>query len=54
MLTLLETQLLEALEAAHEHLGWIGWGDSYERECADESKLEEKIEAAIAAAEQQK
>ena len=39
--------LLEALEAAQEHLDYCGYGDSWERECAKDSKLEERIEAAI-------
>jgi hypothetical protein len=38
-------ELLEALIAAKEHLDFIGWGDSYEREST--SQLEEQIESAI-------
>ncbi len=41
-------ELLEALEAAEEHLNFCGWGDKYERECARDEKLPEKIRAAIA------
>lgn len=44
-------QLYEALQAASEHLDYCGYGDSWERECARESKLEEKIAAALKAAE---
>ena len=39
--------LLEALEAARDHLDFCGYGDGWERECAREQKLEEKIETAI-------
>lgn len=46
----LEQQLLEALVAASDHLDYTGYGDSWERECAQASKLEEKIHAAIEAA----
>jgi len=42
--------LLEALEAAAEHLDWCGYGDKYESECAKDSKLPGKITAAIAKA----
>lgn len=37
----------QALQEASEHLDWVGYGDRYERECAKESKLEEKIENAL-------
>ena len=43
--------LLIALKAAKEHLDYCGYGDSWERECAEESKLEEMIDTAIAKAE---
>jgi len=43
-------QLLEALEAASTHLDYCGYGDKWERECAEELGLEEKISAAIVAA----
>lgn len=46
-------ELLAALKAAHAHLDYCGYGDSWERECADASKLDEKITAAIAKAEGQ-
>lgn len=42
--------LLDALVAAKEHLDWAGWGDSYERECARDAKLPERINDAIAKA----
>ena len=40
-------ELREALQLASDHLDYCGYGDSYERECARESKLEEKIEQAL-------
>lgn len=49
MKTVLE-ELVEALELAKEHLEYIGYGDRYERECARDEKLPEKIEAALARA----
>ena len=39
--------LREALLAAEDHLSYCGYGDSWERECAREQKLPEKIEAAL-------
>jgi hypothetical protein len=42
-------QLERALKAASEHLDYCGYGDSWERECAQASKLPEKIEAALKA-----
>lgn len=48
-LTKLEKQLLNALEAAKDHLEYCGYGDSWERECAG-NELPNKIEAAIEAA----
>jgi hypothetical protein len=48
-LTPREVLLAEALEGACGHLDFIGWGDSYERECADGSGLREQIEAALKA-----
>lgn len=53
-MTELEVILLDALNAAHEHLEWCGYGDSWERECAMEAKLPQKIEAALAEAEAKK
>jgi hypothetical protein len=51
-LTELEQHLLDALQAAKEHLDYCGYGDSWERECAEAQGLEAKIDAAIGAAEQ--
>jgi hypothetical protein len=53
-LTPLEKQLLEALAAANDHLDYCGYGDKWERECAVAAKLEEKIAAALLAAEYKK
>lgn len=44
--TVVET-LVRALEAAQKHLEYCGYGDSWERECAEESKLEEQITKAL-------
>lgn len=51
-LTPLETKLLAALEAAGEHLDYCGYGDAWERECAEAAKLREQIEEAIQAAQE--
>ena len=40
-------ELKGALEDAEEHLDYCGWGDSYERECARDEKLPEKIRKAL-------
>lgn len=45
----LVSQLFEALEAAESHLDYCGYGDAWERECAKQEKLQEKVEAALAA-----
>jgi hypothetical protein len=37
----------EALELAHDHLDYCGWGDSWERECAFHHKLPEKITSVL-------
>lgn len=39
--------LLKALKAAAAHLDWAGYGDSYERKCANDAKLPEHIQSAI-------
>ena len=44
-------ELLEALIDAKEHLEYCGYGDSYERKCAESEGLEDKINKAIAKAE---
>lgn len=49
--TSLEEQLLTALKAARDHLNYCGYGDRWERECADAAGLSDQIEAAIAAAD---
>lgn len=43
--------LLEALVEAEHHLEYCGYGDSYERECADDNGLAKKTRSAIEAAE---
>lgn len=50
-LTPLEIQLYDALNDAHAHLEYCGYGDKWERECAKEAQLEQKIQAAIDAAD---
>ena len=40
-------ELVDVLTDAKEHLDYCGYGDSWERECAKASKLEEKIDAAL-------
>ena len=39
--------LREALEAAQSHLEYCGYGDSWERECAQAQGLEDKIAKAL-------
>lgn len=51
-LTPLELKLAEALDAAISHLDYCGYGDSWERDCAKQSKLSEKLEAAMKEAEE--
>lgn len=51
-LRLVSEQLLEALVAALEHLEYCGYGDSWERSCARESKLPQKINQAIFVAQE--
>jgi hypothetical protein len=50
MASKLEKQLTKALRAASDHLDYCGYGDKWERECAEAEKLSEKIEAALDAA----
>lgn len=40
-------KLRGALEAAKRHLEYCSYGDHWERECARQEKLEEKIDAAL-------
>lgn len=35
------------LQEASDHLDYIGWGDSYERELIRENKLPQRIQAAL-------
>lgn len=42
-----EKQLLDALKATKEHLDYCGYGDQWERECAQAQGLEQQIDAAI-------
>lgn len=44
---LLAKELRDALQAAQEHLNYVGYGDVWERDCARQSKLEERINAAL-------
>lgn len=37
----------KALKLANEHLDYCGYGDSWERECAVDEGLPEKIEKAV-------
>ena len=43
-------ELLEALEEAQSHLEYCGYGDKWEREVAEDRKLSQKIETALAKA----
>lgn len=44
--------LYEALKEAVQHLDYCGYGDSWERECAREAKLPERLDAALALVEE--
>lgn len=44
-------QVVNALYEARGHLGYCGYGDSWERECAEEQGLPDTIDDALAAAE---
>jgi hypothetical protein len=37
------TELKRVIEQLLEHLEWIGWGDSWERECSED--IRDEIEA---------
>jgi hypothetical protein len=52
-MTNLEKQLLNALKLAQEHLDYCNYGDSWEQECARESKLSKVIDDAIEKAEEE-
>ena len=40
-------EIEDALIAAEEHLDYCGYGDPWERECADQAGLSDKIGAAV-------
>lgn len=44
-------KLYEALHASYSHHSYCGFGDSWERECAEAQGLEDKITDALEAAE---
>jgi hypothetical protein len=44
----LTKELYDVLKEAEAHLDYCGYGDSWERECAKASRLEERIAAALA------
>lgn len=46
-------ELVSALVGAAEHLDWIGWGDRYERDCAAEAGLQNRVGSAIEKAKEQ-
>lgn len=46
--------IAEALKDASEHLDYCGYGDNWERECAEAQKLPEKVEKALKYAEELK
>ena len=41
------TALKAALKEAFDHLEWIGYGDAWERECARDAGLEQRVKAAL-------
>ena len=41
-----EANLRSLLKEAYRHLEWIGYGDSYESECARDDKLPQRLEEA--------
>lgn len=41
--------LLDALTEAQSHLDYCGYGDNWERECADAKKLPKQIDDAVEA-----
>lgn len=40
-------RLVDALDGAKSHLDYVGYGDSYERECAMDERLPELIDGAL-------
>lgn len=51
ILTDLEEKLRDTLQDASDHLDYVGYGDSWERSCAEESKLSDRIAATLKEAE---
>jgi hypothetical protein len=49
-MTELEKTLAKALKEAIDHLDYCGYGDSWERECAHDSGLPDRLETAMAKA----
>lgn len=49
----LEKELLDMLIEAQSHLEYCNYGDKWEKECAVEAKLPERLQAVITAAEEQ-
>lgn len=43
------TKLVETLQSASEHLEYCGYGDRWERECAQATNLEDRIMEALEA-----
>ena len=39
--------LADALKAARDHLEYVGYGDAWERECAESIGLEDEIKEAL-------
>ena len=40
-------EVVEIAEALRDHLDYCGWGDSWERECAEADNLSGRADAAI-------
>lgn len=50
LIAALKARLKEAvvmLDEAHKHLEYCGYGDAYERECARDEKLDQRITAVL-------
>lgn len=43
--------LRDALKESKEHHVYCGWGDSWERDCANSARLPEKVDEALAKAD---
>lgn len=46
----LENRLAKGLKEAVAHLDYCGYGDNWERECANDDKLPERLDALLAEA----